>query len=139
MSSILLSNPFVTQTVAQPSTLTENLSGLALTPMQSTKPGGGAGTQSDNTGAGAGQGFGSNQQANADLLRARGRAEPQRPPEATSLSVVNAQVAAPRDGNLTPPGKHGENPLPEVFPFASNLPEVKMPDPLPTSPFLKPA
>ena len=139
MSSILLSNPFVTQTVAQPSTSTETLVGLALTPMQSTKPSGGAGTQSDNTGAGAGRGFGSNQQANADLLRARDRALLQRPTEATPNSVVNAQVAAPRDGSLLPQGTHGENPLPEIFPFASNLPEVKMPDPLPTSPFLKPA
>ncbi|NNE54243.1 MAG: hypothetical protein HKN30_17790 [Sulfitobacter sp.] len=113
MSAILLNNPFVTP--SQPSSPPPEVAPpLTVTPAQiatSSRDSGGA-TSFSGSGTGSGD---SRQGDTAALLRSVQKKSVARPPDATGASVVNAQGSG----------------------YGSNLPKVEMPDPLPTSPFLK--
>lgn len=118
MSSLLLNNPFISPLPPSP-TLQEAAPALGVSPAQQTQAttdGGGA-TAFSGSGSGSGD---SRQGDNLALLKSLRRNLPTRPMEATGSSVVNAQ---------------GEEPSPAIY--RNTLPEVSMPDPLPTSPFLK--
>ncbi|MGJ8628065.1 MAG: hypothetical protein ACSHXB_13985 [Sulfitobacter sp.] len=118
MSSILLSNPFANP--VPPSAGQQNpIPALAVVPLQ----GASAGRGSDNSTSFSGSNSGSDQQSTAALIRTRTASAITQPSNATSTSVVNAQTQDEAD----------------AVPFGSNLPKVAMPDPLPTSPFLKPS
>lgn len=119
MSSILLSNPFVTP-APQPSGPQETVAPLGVAPTQAASSGNGAGNATSFSGSGSGYSGGGDQQTAAALMRSRARSTMARPVDATGTSVVNAQAQ-------------------DVMPFGSNLPKIEMPDPLPTSPFLKPS
>ena len=118
MSSILLNNPFVSP--VPPSAVPQDPTPpLAVTPTQqttATRDGGGA-TAFSGSGTGSGD---SRQGDNMALLKTLRKDLPNRPTDATGQSVVNAQ------------GQEGEASI-----YRNTLPEVQMPDPLPTSPFLK--
>ena len=118
MSSILLSNPFVTPTPAPPPAGAEQQTALAVAPAQ----GASAGNQSGNSSgfSGNGSGFGSNNAMQLILAKARTATARQESTDAAPSSVVNAQTQG--DSNSY---------------FNTSLPRVEMPDPLPTSPFLK--
>ena len=119
MSAILLNNPFVTPT--QPSSPPQDPAPpLAVTPTQTATPTGDSGGATSFSGSGTGSGD-SRQGDTVALLRSGQKKSLVRPPDATGASVVNAQGT---DGPAGPD-------------YGSNLPEVEMPDPLPTSPFLK--
>lgn len=119
MSSILLSNPFLTPPPQVQASGADPQTALAITPSQGAT---GTGT-SGNAGSfsGNGSGFGSRDGAQTLINLARRSVAPERPSEATSGSIVNARAI-----------EEGTDP------FGTNLPKVVMPDPLPTSPFLKP-
>ncbi|MGC1497139.1 MAG: hypothetical protein WA790_15110 [Sulfitobacter sp.] len=119
MSSILLSNPFVTP-APPPSAPQDATPALAVAPAQGTSAGSGAGNSTSFSGSGSGYSSSSDQQSAAALIRDRAKSTMARPADATGKSVVNAQTQSEAD----------------VAPFGSNLPKVEMPDPLPTSPFL---
>ncbi len=123
MSSILLSNPFVTPAPPAQSPSAEPQTALAITPSQGAT---GAGGSSDASSfSGNGSGFGGRDGAQAIITRVRNSTSQERPFEATPLSVVTAQT------QNTDATRESANP------FGTNLPNVDMPDPLPTSPFLK--
>ncbi|MFT6676512.1 MAG: hypothetical protein ACJAVM_002716 [Sulfitobacter sp.] len=118
MSSILLSNPFVSP-APPPGLGTESLPLQPLAPAQGLAQGRAAG---NSTGfSGSGSSGTSNQSSTAALIRSRINSPLSRPADATRDSVVAAQTQ-----------KDSITPLP-----GANLPKVEMPDPLPTSPFLK--
>ena len=119
MSSILLSNPFVTP-APSPNVPQDTTPALAVAPTQGASAGSGADDATAFSGSGSGYSGGNAQQA-ADVIRNRAQSTMVRPADATSTSVVNAQTESEA----------------EITPFGSNLPKVNMPDPLPTSPFLK--
>lgn len=118
MSSILLSNPFVTQ--APPPGVSTDATGVpVIAPTIAASQGRAAGTS---TGfSGSGNSGTSDQSANAALFRKKISGAFPRPADATRSSVVAAQTQTEKPAPL--PG--------------AGLPEVSMPDPLPTSPFLK--
>jgi hypothetical protein len=119
MSSILLSNPFVAP-AAPP---VNNVGGALLTVRAAPPSTSGAGTSdSGDSRSSSGGGFGNQNGAQVLIMRTRPGAWLDRPVEAASRSVVNAQVF-----ERSPD------------PFGTNLPNVDMPDPLPTSPYLLPA
>lgn len=111
MSSILLANPFVAPQNQAPAVSDPQ---PPLAPVSATQAG--ADATLDNTGA-----QGRQDQGGQNAQRSR---PPTRPADASRSSVVDAQIIAPE----------GEAPL-----IGPSLPKVPMPDPLPTSPFLKPA
>ena len=117
MSSILLSNPF-----APPSPVTIQAqdigAALAVPPAPSVGKGDATGDSTGFAGAGGGRGT-SNQRATVALFQGRGGEAWARPADATGRSVIGAQA---QDNSR---------------PLGPDLPEVAMPDPLPTSPFLK--
>ena len=113
MSAILLSNPFASPPTAVPAVDADPKAALAVTP---SEQGPGAENSGNSTG------FGSHDRAQDIIMWAKRDTTMARPDEATWDSVVNAQTS-----------EEGQKP------FGNDLPEVKMPDPLPTSPFLKPA
>lgn len=118
MSSILLSNPFPAP--QPPSSMTldhaEGAGPLAAVPASA------ASSNTDNAPAFNGSGTGGRSPENTvALFQTYSEGKWDRPTNATSGSVIDAQ--AERQG--------------EILPFGSNLPKVEMPDPLPTSPFLK--
>lgn len=118
MSSILLSNPFVTP--LHPVSAQQEVFGtLAILP---TKLAGSSKNTDDATSFG-GSGTGTSKQADtAALLRkAQNLAEDKAPQDAQSRSVIVAQAV----------------PTPAPILFQVDSPKVDMPDPLPTSPFLK--
>lgn len=112
MSSILLSNPFVAPPPPPQAAAAHAQAVLAPTPSRD-------GANAGNSGGGS---FGSPDGAQALITWANLSSAMARPVEATLASVVNAQTSEAA-----------------TDPFGINLPDVKMPDPLPTSPFLKPA
>lgn len=122
MSSILLSNPFVTQPPTAQPAAPEPQTALAVAPSAAA---------ASNPDAGNGRGFGGNggetgsDRSRQSIIRMAAEAGlTGRAPNATSGSVINAQA-------------QGENAKREGDdPFGVNLPKVEMPDPLPTSPFL---
>lgn len=116
MSSILLSNPFVTP--SPPTNTPEVLPTLAVTPLLQTQSGQNPGDTTSFSGSGTGN---SNQGDTIALLRSR--AEPELSPlqDATAGSIITAQAVPEYTPTITP----------------TALPKVEMPDPLPTSPFLK--
>ena len=117
MTSILLSNPFVVPNgPAQAGP--DVASTLAIQPTAQTQAGSDKGDSTAFSGSNAGRGNGN--QANTVAL-IQTRSAPARPGDATPNSVINAQA-------------QDSMPLPD---FGSNMPKVAMPDPLPTSPFLK--
>jgi hypothetical protein len=117
MSSILFTNPYTPQGPAV--TPPAAAPALAVAPAQNTA------ASQDQGGATAfsGSGTGNSSQSDTVALLRTLKDAAVRPQMATSGSVINAQV---------------EPKAVEIY-TTSNLPEVKMPDPLPTSPFLKPA
>ena len=122
MSSILLSNPFATP--VPPTAGHQNpMPALAVVPMQGASAGRGSDNSTSFSGSNSGYSGGSDQQSTAALLRARATSAMPRLSNATPTSVINAQTYSGQD----------------IVPFGSNLPKVAMPDPLPTSPFLKPS
>lgn len=123
MSSILLSNPFPAQPA--PSAMTaEPPATAAITPVLA----GGTTGSSDSAASFTGSGAGSSRQAeNVALFQSADKAKWTPPAKATGGSVINAQARAntDRDSGIE-------------LPLGPDLPAVEMPDPLPTSPFLKP-
>ena len=118
MSSILLSNPFVTQ-APPPGVAAETTSVPVIAPTIAASQGRAAG---NSTGfSGSGNSGTSDQGANVALFRKMTNGAFPRPADATRSSVVAAQTQTEQPAPL--PG--------------AGLPEVSMPDPLPTSPFLK--
>ena len=93
---------------------------LAVTPTQNATSTSDKGDATSFSGSGGGSGS-SSQADSVALMLTRVGSRQSRPSDATSTSVINAQA----HDNDTPP------------PFGSNMPKVEMPDPLPTSPFLK--
>ncbi|NNK17213.1 MAG: hypothetical protein HKP51_09960 [Sulfitobacter sp.] len=119
MSSILLNNPF---TAPQPvANLPQDAAAaLQVAPTQAASRTPDSGDASSFTGSGSGTGT-SNQGNTVALLQSRDRANWGRPTDATGGSVIGAQAQ-----------EYASEP-----PFGVDLPKVEMPDPLPTSPFLK--
>lgn len=120
MSSILLSNPFI-MPAPPPSAPQDTAPALAVAPTQAASTSNSSGDATSFSGSGSGYSGGRDQHSTATLIRDRARTTLERPADATGKSVVNAQT-------------HSEA---ADLPFGSNLPKVEMPDPLPTSPFLK--
>lgn len=155
MSSILLVNPFV-----QPSPPPQHLSGPdnsnaqsddAVTPAQNSGNANASDTSTSNSGSGSGQNAGTGARNQPPTQSKSDSAPlPDRPTNATSSSVVNAQtnkgmeqtalaqaITAQQDArrlalidSITAPKD-----APELADFTKVV-EKKLPDPLPTSPFL---
>ena len=122
MSSILLSNPFVAPPpMGQVTSADQPSTALAVAPAQGSTASSGAGTSTGFTGQGSGYGSDSGQKALLAMTRAA--AAVGRPADATSGSIVTAQAQA-------------EDAL-VILPFGANMPEVEMPDILPTAPWFK--
>ena len=119
MSSILLSNPF---TAPQPAAnMPQDVAAtISVAPTQATSSTSDTGDASSFAGSGSGTGT-SNQGNTVALFQSRDRASWGRPTDATGGSVIGAQAQK----------------YTSETPFGVDLPEVDMPDPLPTSPFLK--
>lgn len=113
MSAILLNNPFA---APPPATQQTAVASPALPAIAST---GGASSAKDSAGfANTGSGAETSKQAEiAKIFQTQQKLE--RPANATGDSVINAQSKTDEPVELGP-----------------DLPEVEMPDPLPTSPFL---
>ncbi len=123
MSSILLSNPFPTAPAASalPAEAPAAAAPIAAVPT------GGSSESSGNATSFSGSGAGSSRQAqNVALFQSKGSAKWAQPAKATGGSVINAQTQVDRER---------ESPI--KLPLGPDLPAVEMPDPLPTSPFLK--
>lgn len=124
MSSILLSNPF--PAAPAPSNLTVEAPAAAA-PIAAVQHGHTADSSGD-ANSFTGSGSGSSRQAeNIALLQSKDAAKWTPPTKATGGSVISAQTQANREPTTG-----------IELPLGSNLPAVEMPDPLPTSPFLKP-
>lgn len=119
MSSILLSNPFVAAPPQAQPAGAEPQTALAVAPTQSTGASGNTGGATSHSGNGSGFGSGAGSQALFKQVRTAASAAPERPVDATPSSIVNAKA------------QQEQNPL------GSDLPEVEMPNPLPTSPILQ--
>ncbi len=117
MSSILLSSPFP---VPPPSsTVPQDVPATAaIAPVQAGASASSSGDAASFSGSGAGT---SRQGDTVALFQARANGKWARPSHATGGSVIDAQA----QDNTTP------------APLGLDLPEVEMPDPLPTSPFLR--
>jgi flagellum-specific peptidoglycan hydrolase FlgJ len=157
MSLILFANPFATQTAPQPSppSQPQDIGAIAATggPSQT----GSTSDASSNSGNGSGQSNTSNQQNNAALVISRAQSSAARTQDATSKSVFNAQTQAPWQANVQIEPRAWRSALAlmqtapndafltristpaEPLAASSGLPKVGMPDPLPTSPYLKPS
>jgi len=117
MSAILLSNTFATPSLlATPPPVAA--AAAAVAPIADSKNTSKGGDASSFTGSGSGS---SRQADNAAIFAAKEAGKWVRQPVPTGDSVVGAQAQS-----------NAEEP-----PLGPDLPEVKMPDPLPTSPFLK--
>ncbi len=119
MSSILLSNPFVPAPAQAQPAGSEPQTALAVAPTQSAVASGDTGGATAHSGNGSGFGSGAGHQALFKQAKGGGGVTTDRPPDATPSSVVNARA------------QDEENPL------GTDLPEVEMPNPLPTSPILQ--
>lgn len=117
MSSIVLSNPFATPPPTAQAAMAVPQTALAVAPSTETASNPNAGNAGGSGGHGSGFHSHGGQQAIIRLAAIAGHTG--RAPDATSGSVINAQARSEGDS-----------------PFGINLPEVEMPDPLPTSPFL---
>ncbi|MDG1169825.1 MAG: hypothetical protein P8N14_11565 [Sulfitobacter sp.] len=120
MSSILLTNPFPAQTQAPSSNVLQQFAAMTFgpAPVQQLQSAANAGDSKGFSGSGAGS---SNQQENVALFQSKTTERWARPANATGGSVIGAQARESEEVNL----------------FGINLPKVEMPNPLPTSPFLK--
>lgn len=118
MSSILLSNPFPAS--QPPSSMALDISEGAgpLAPVQTSASTATANNSQGFNGAGTG---GRSPENTVALFQSYSANKWERPANATSGSVIDAQAEQQE----------------EVLPFGTNLPKVEMPNPLPTSPFLK--
>ena len=121
MSSILLSNPFVTPVPPPQNGPTETANTQVIAAAQSASGSNGAGNATSYSGSGGGYGTGKGSDNPITLRAALDRGAPVQLSDASPKSVVDAQSL---DGRTPAPA------------FGANLPEVEMPDPLPTSPFL---
>lgn len=119
MNSILLSSPFP---APPPSAIVASdiASSATVAPIQAGASASSSGDAASFSGSGAGSGT-SRQGETVALFKANGNNKWARPPTATGGSVIGAQA---RDNA-------------EPAPLGPDLPEVEMPDPLPTSPFLR--
>lgn len=119
MSSILLSNPFAAPSPSAASTQ-EAPANASVAPVEATK----TNTDTKDSTAFSGSGTGSSSSKQGDtvaLLRSKPVKTFPRPAEATGNSVISAQATEDADPLV----------------YANTLEDVEMPDPLPTSPFLK--
>lgn len=117
MSSILLTNPFLTPPA--PGAAQELSPTVTIPPAQDVTS---ARTSNDASAfSGSAKGSGASRQGETVALISQHKRQQTQPSDATPGSVINAQ---------------GQTGTPVVMPGA-NLPRVEMPDPLPTSPFLK--
>jgi hypothetical protein len=124
MSSILLNNPF--PAAPAPSNLTADAP-IAAAPIAAIQNGGAAGSSNGSTSF-SGSGAGSSRQAeNVAIFQSKDSAKWAPPANATGGSVIDAQTQT-NDNKSTV----------IELPLGPDLPAVAMPDPLPTSPFLKP-
>ncbi|MBB4175177.1 hypothetical protein [Sulfitobacter noctilucicola] len=130
MSSILLANPFPAPQMPTGQPHIDPGAALDLAPVQTAQTSNKSDGSASNSGSGAG---GSNQADTVALIKANDTGKWSRPPNATGSSVVNAQSSDPSEPQYD---TNEEGELRTDLP-GSNLPEVEMPDPLPTSPFLK--
>ena len=124
MSSILLSNPFVMPVPPPQSGGAETANTPMIAAAQGASGSANSGSATSYSGSGGGYGTGRGAPENLVMRAAFERAMSLKPSDATSRSVVDAQVfGAAQDAE---------------FPVSvgPDLPEVEMPDPLPTSPFL---
>lgn len=139
MSAIILSNPFIPPSPPVAAPGADLPSPAVVAPVSAAAPGSGADDARPRTGGGQ---DGSGQDTALLQLRigqgGRGGQSTQRPQDASRSSVVAAQVSSALNTDH-PPSADDPMALPKDFPFNKKLPEVKMPDPLPTSPILKQA
>ena len=153
MSSILLVNPFLTPAPPpQHSTGPDNSnaqSSDAVTPTQNSGAAGASGNATSYSGSGSGQngGSGTQSQQSQSTLRNDNKAA-DRPTDATGTSVVNAQTRDDAEKTIRAKAilaqQSAQNStLFDNFATPRDLPKFAdrvardMPDPLPTSPFLK--
>jgi hypothetical protein len=130
MSSILLSNPF--PVTPAPSNLTADAPPAAA-PIAAVQNGGAADSSNGSTSF-SGSGAGSSGQAeNAAIFQSKDSEKWAPPATATGGSVINAQTQS----GPSPDATGDQRPVIKL-PLGPDLPAVEMPDPLPTSPFLKP-
>jgi hypothetical protein len=136
MNTIIPSNPYVPPRAHPLQVTGEAPNPLAVTAPHATSAG--AGAADARSSAGARTDAQSHGQDGSQLYQRIKQAlsAANRPHDASRSSVVAAQVHSARNAEGPP---QGDDPmaLPDNFPFHKKLPEVKMPDPLPTSPFLK--
>lgn len=121
MSSILLSNPFITPVPPPQSGPTETANTQIIAAPQGASGSSNAGSATSYSGSGGGYGSGKGADNPLVMRAALERGTPARLSDATPRSVVDALVQ--------------KEPVDQPA-FGANLPEVEMPDPLPTSPFL---
>lgn len=143
--------PSTTETGGAGGTGTEPAPTDAVQPSQQTGASGDAGSSTANSGSGAGAGGTASQQP------LRSNSSLRRPPDAAPISVVRAQTADGRDDDSSPLSLdlarraaiglvekqrtseliEGLKQAPEVLRIDTSEVAKEMPDPLPTSPFLK--
>ena len=123
MSSILLSNPFVTPTVpTQPSVADGSASALAVAPARNASASAQNGDATAYSGQGSGYGTSTGQRALMEFAR--------RVPDAAAPdSVVFAQARAAAEASA-------EN-IDPIVPFGQNLPDFEMPEIIPTAKWLR--
>ncbi|MFD2740514.1 hypothetical protein ACFSUD_13080 [Sulfitobacter aestuarii] len=143
MSSVILANPFISPPPPPP-IHTAAQTPLVIVPAQGMAAGSSTGStasHSGGSGSGSGHAGGHAPAPRAEPTRPRDSLPlaPNRPPDATPRSILAAQVEADEGSPPAGAGQSDPTALPENFPFHKKLPKVRMPDPLPTSPFLKQA
>lgn len=154
MSSILLVNPFAQQSPPQSSGPDNSnaQSNDAVTPAQNSGNADASNTSTSNSGSGSGQNAGSGAQKEPPAqFEPVSTPLPDRPANATSGSVVNAQTNESMEQTglaqtITPQQDAralsliGNNAAPKDLPELPDFTKImnrRLPDPLPTSPFLK--
>lgn len=136
MTLLAITNPTGTQPqsgLPQHNMAAKSAGPLAVQPPQGASPGGGSGQATSYAGYGAGAGGGGAQ----DLARRSNSPLPLT--GATSGSVVGAQITTQTSVSGAPTPTQNTDDIPKLINTAKKAKEVAaaMPDPLPTSPFLK--
>lgn len=154
MSSILFANPFATQTAPQPSHPLQPQDSGAVSAISGPNQPTPSGDANASSGSGLDSRSESNQQSNATLAK---QSAEMRSDNATPGSVVNAQAQASVQSSSLSEARARRSALAlmktarddailsristpvDVSAAPSGLPKIGMPDPLPTSPYLKPS
>ncbi|MEM6304972.1 MAG: hypothetical protein AAF744_09635 [Pseudomonadota bacterium] len=119
MSAIILSNPYVPPTQASQQPVAEPQNALAVLPPAGAQSSAASGDATGYSGTGSGYGGGPGQEAILKEAMARTAGASERPTDATPASIVEAKA------------------MKEANPLGTDLPEVDLPNPLPTSPILE--